>query len=105
MSDLDRKIDEILKVEETAKHAREEMKHQVKKILKEAALEREKILEDAALSIRKEGEGILQGARREAEKEVKKMLLDAGILAKKNRIGLEQKKDEIFKFLFQNLFE
>lgn len=105
MSDLDRKIDEILKVEETAERAREEMRLQVKEILKEAALKKEKILEDAALAIRKEGEEILQGARGEAEREAKKMLLDAEILAKKNRIGLEQKKDEIFKFLFQNLFE
>jgi len=105
MSDLDRKIDEILKVEETSARAREEMKQRVKEILKEAALEREKILEDAALAVRKEGEGILQGARREAEREVKKMLLDAEILAKKNRIGLEQKKAQIFKFLFQNVFE
>ncbi len=105
MNELNAKIDEVLRVEEASVRDGEEAVKQADKILKETAREAEKILEDAALAVRREREEILLKSRLAAETEVKKMLLDAEILAKKNSVGLRQKKERSFQFLFQSVFE
>ncbi|MFH1353031.1 MAG: hypothetical protein ABIH68_05595 [bacterium] len=105
MNELKAKIDEVLKVEEKAARDREEAVEQADKILKETAKVLEKILEDAETAVRREREEILLKSRSAAEMEVKKMGLDAEILAKKNSVELKQKKEKIFQFLFQSVFE
>ncbi|MFH1957400.1 MAG: hypothetical protein ABIJ15_02865 [bacterium] len=105
MNELKTKIDEVLKVEEKAVRDREEAVKHADKILRKTALDAEKILEDAETAVRREREEILLKSRRSAEMEVKKMGLDAEILAKKNSVELKQKKEKIFQFLFQSVFE
>ena len=105
MNELNKKIDEVLKVEKKALRNREEAMKQAETGLKKITLEKGKILEDAETAVCREREEILLKSRRAAEMEVKKMLLDAEILAKKNGVALKQRKEKILQFLFQSVFE
>jgi len=103
MKGLNGKINEIAGKEKELIKKKEALKKKIKKLLKASAAEGEKILTDSAHRLSEEKEKLLGERRKQAEEEVRRMIVDAEIEAKKSAVIFRQKSEKIITSLFKEL--
>ncbi|PIV19091.1 MAG: hypothetical protein COS41_02130 [Elusimicrobia bacterium CG03_land_8_20_14_0_80_50_18] len=103
MKDLNSKISEVAEKEKELIQRKAELKKKIEQLLKAASAEEERIMDDADRRASQEKGEMLSASSARSREEVRQMLLDAEIKAKKDALVFRGKSDKIISSLFKEL--
>ncbi len=103
MKGLNGKINEIADKEKELLKRKEALKKKIEKLLKDSAAEGEEIITDAGRRSAEDKETMLIERKKQADDEVRQMLINAEIEAKKSAVIFRKKSEKIMPALFKEL--